>query len=174
MRRNLLMCAGALALANCSGGEPGTAQDAEDYVRENFEDNGDEVSWVHAEDGEEPGNFTVYADVSTPGEEGSDETKRCNVSVASMSRSQTCQSLSPSIITQAANLLVEDYQSRGIEMTEHAFERNGEGFAFGGQAILRLQASGERASVECTGTQEGTRFNIDCNQDTARPLPPSG
>lgn len=173
MRKSILLAATAATLAACSG-EPGTAEDAENYVRETYEDDDEEITWLIVEDGEEPGQFVATFDVVTPGEDDSDETKICDVSVSGMTRSYTCQSIDPSIIRQSADSLAEDYARRDIDFVEHDFERTGDGFAFGGQAILRLQATGERASIECLGDQDGTQFTVNCDQDTARPLPANG
>lgn len=96
-------------LAACGAGEPATAEHVEDLIREDAVEDGYEVSWVHAEPEEEAGHFRTFVDRTKPDEEGSDETWICNVQATTMSNSWTCQTMTPSLITQAVAMLEEQY-----------------------------------------------------------------
>ena len=161
-------------LAGCGMGEPASAEYVENLMREDSVEDGFEVSWVHAEPQEEVGHFRTFVDRVKPDEEDSDETWMCNVRATTASRSWTCQSLTPGLIAQAVAMLEEQYTERNLEVIDYDIDRSGEGLDFAGHIMLREPRSGERARVPCTGSQEGTRFDIDCSQQGAEILPPEG
>lgn len=159
-------------LSACGMGEPADAEHVENLMREDSVEDGYEVAWVLAEPQEEAGHFRTFVDRSKPGEEGSDETWMCNVRATTMSNSWTCQTMEPSLISQAVAMLEEQYSGRNLELAEHDIRRTGAGFDFAGHVVVREPVSGQRVQVACTGTQEGTQFEIDCPQEGAQMLPP--
>lgn len=159
-------------LAGCGAlGEPATADHVEELMREDAVEDGYDVSFVHAEPLEEEGSFRTVVDREKPDEEGSDETQLCNVNATTMSNSWTCQTMTPSLIAQAVAMLEENYQGRDIELLDYEIDRTGEGLDFAGEIMIREPQSGERAILPCTGSQEGTRFDLNCQQRDARFLP---
>ncbi|MCA1748170.1 MAG: hypothetical protein LC634_01050 [Sphingomonadales bacterium] len=161
-------------LAGCGMGEPASAEHVENLMRADSVEDGYEVSWVHAEPLEEEGSFRTFVDRAKPAEAGSDETWMCNVNATTVSNSWSCQTVSPAIIAQAVALLEQQYTGRGLEVADYEIARSGEGTGFTGNMVLRDPVSGDRAWVPCAGTQDGTRFEIECDQDGARMLPPEG
>lgn len=158
----------ALLLAGCGMGEPVSIEEVEAKMTEDFSEDGAEVTWISVEEGEEGNDYNVWIDV-VDGEETS--TKNCDVSMTSMSSSYSCQTMTPSVIDQAAELLRGTYTERGIDLLDYEFERTGEDMAFGGDAKIQNTANGARALITCAGEQEGTQFNINCDDGTLRPVP---
>ena len=92
------------------------------------------------------------------------ETQLCNATVTSNSSSWSCNSAKPSMMTQAANRLIRDYESRKIKVSDYHLERTGKGNAFTGYIELVDPNTRKLVKVPCKGDQKETNFDIDCDQ----------
>jgi len=136
-----------LVLAACGTGTPATVDEANEKLREKFTDDEYSVTWINSVEKDEPGNFRVFIDRVKMDNPAETETKLCNASVTSNSSSYSCSnSAKPSIMTQAANLLIKDYESRKIKVRGHHLERTGNGNAFSGYFDLENRETGQPAS----------------------------
>lgn len=157
----LLPC---MAAVTACGGSPASVADATEKIREAFDKDDHEVTWLNVTKMDEPGKFLAIVDRVTKGDPATEETLICNASVMSNSSSWTCQTAKPSIMIQAAEMLKKNYQSRKIAVPEYNLRRTGEGNNFAGYFVLVSPDGRQRIRIPCRGTEEGTDFNIDCDQ----------
>lgn len=152
-----------LMIVACGAGMPATINEATEKLRERFNDDDYKVTWLNVVEKDEPGNFRAFIDRVKDDDPKSTETQLCNASVSSNSSSWTCKAAKPSIMTQAANLLIKDYESRKIEVRNYHLERTGNGNAFTGYFELVEPGSGELLQVPCKGEQVEMNFDLNCD-----------
>ncbi len=153
----------AAALSSCNG-TPASVADASEKLRAEFGKDGYEVTWLNVVEKNEPGTFGAIIDRISGGDPQTEETLICSVSATSNSSSWTCQTASPSIMIQAAEMLKKDYESRKITVLEYNLRRTGTGNEFAGYFVLAGPPGKETLRIPCKGNQDGTDFTIDCDQ----------
>jgi hypothetical protein len=152
-----------LVLAACGAGTPMSAGEATEKLREEFSDDEYTVTWLNVVERDEPGDFRAFIDRVKKNDAEATETQLCNASLTSNSTSWNCQAARPSIMVQAANLLIEDYRSREIEVRAYHLARTGKGNAFTGYFELVEPNSRQSLRVPCKGDQVELNFDIDCD-----------
>lgn len=152
-----------LMIAACGAGTPATVDEATEKLREKFNDDDYKVTWLNVVEKDEPGNFRAFIDRVKNDDPKSTETQLCNASISSNSSNWACQAAKPSIMTQAADLLIKDYESRKIEVRDYHLERTGNGNDFAGYFELVEPRSGELVQIPCKGEQVEEDFDIDCD-----------
>jgi hypothetical protein len=153
-----------LVVAACGGGTPATVDEVKEKLSESMTDDDYTVTWVNVVEKEEPAKFQAFIDRVKKDDPETDETKICNVSMTSNSSSWSCQAAKPSMMTQAAKMLLKDYASRKIEVRDYHLERTGEGNAFTGYFELVNPNNGQSVKIPCKGDQKEAKFDIDCDQ----------
>lgn len=159
--------ASVAVLSSCGSGTPATVADVEQLMRNEFSEDDFTVSWVGIEPAGEAGDFKVVVDREKANDLKSQQTLLCNVSATSVSHSRTCQTAVPSIMNQAAQMLVDQYEGRQLDVRHYELRRTGTGNTFAGYFLIADPASGEQLQVPCTGDHEGTRFDINCEQSSS-------
>jgi hypothetical protein len=159
--------AGAIAIlagiAACGAGTPATQQEAEETLREKFADDDYHVTWIHAMAKDEPGEFRVFIDRVEKGDPQATETQLCNASVSSNTHTYSCKVTKPGMMNQAAEVLVKEYTSRGLEVKGYHVERSGKGNAFTGYFELVDPSNGLVVQVPCKGDQVELNSDIECD-----------
>jgi hypothetical protein len=156
-----------LLLAACGAGTPATVTQATETLREEMADDEYSVAWVGVVAKGEPGNFRATVDRVKTKDPDSSETQLCDASVSTNSHSYTCNTVKPAIMTQAANLLIGEYASKGVQVRDYHLERSGNGNAFTGYFELVDPATSESVRVPCKGDQKETDYTIDCDPSYA-------
>lgn len=151
----------ALLLFGCGMGEPVTIDDVEAKMSEDFSVDGAEVTWVSAEQtGEDENDFTVFMDV-TEGDETS--TKRCDVSMTSMSSSYTCRTASPSVPGQVESEIRDQFTQMGGEVQSVDIARDDDG-NIAGQATILDPSNGQVITSNCTAAVDELRYEWNCGE----------
>jgi len=153
-----------LLVAACGAGTPATVDEATAKLRDGFSDDEYSVTWLNVVAKDEPGKFRAFIDRVKKDDPNTTETQLCDASITSNSSSWTCKAAKPSIMTQAANMLTKDYESRKIEVRGHHLERTGQGNAFKGYFELVEPSSGKPVRIPCKGDQKEGNFDINCDQ----------
>lgn len=173
MRKVHVVVAAALAavVSSCGAGTPASVADVEELMKKELSEDDYTVTWVGVEPAAEPGEFKVIVDRRKGEDAATEQTMLCNVSATSNSNSRTCQTAEPSIMNQAADMLVKQYEERQLEVRNYTLKRTGEGNKFAGSFLIADPASGEQLEVPCTGDQNGQKFDISCEQEGAEAAP---
>ena len=154
----------ALTLTACGSGTPATVEEAAEKLRKDMADDEYEVTWVNVIPKAEPGEFRAFIDRVKKGDPATNETKLCDATITSNSSSWSCQAAKPSMMTQAAEMLVKDYATRNIEVRNWHLERTGKDNEFAGYFELAEPGSGNTLKIPCKGDQKEADFDINCDQ----------
>ncbi len=150
--------------SGADGGTPATVEEATEKLREKFADDEHDVTWINVVAKEEPGTFRAFIDVVKKGDPATNETKMCNATIMSNSSNWNCQAAKPGMMTQAANMLIKDYEKRRIEVRSWHLERTGKDNEFAGYFELVDPRNGQTLKIPCKGDQIEGDYDIKCQQ----------
>lgn len=162
--RSIVVATCVAALVAACSGEPATADDVEEDLREDYAGQGG-IIWIAVEDRGE-GEFHATFDVGESEENERGSTYYCTINADSNSWSRNCDSVEPSVPIAIQDFLTGRFGDAGLAPTGFDMRRTDDG-DYAGEVSLRHVASGETGSTYVTCDVEVTdgRTEWDCDQN---------